>query len=66
MENKETQTEPAVPRNYFPTYSFSVRLKFCSGCVKFLINDLSMQKVQDGIYSLTYYVCENCKVINNL
>lgn len=55
-----------VPRDYYPNYCFSVRLRFCAGCVKFLVNNTSMQKVQDGVYSLNYYVCENCKEMNNL
>jgi hypothetical protein len=58
--------DPVRGAAYYPGYSFQLSLKFCSACVRYLVNNFSAIDQGDGHMLLQYYMCPECIEENKL
>ncbi|KAH7697483.1 hypothetical protein AAVH_35434, partial [Aphelenchoides avenae] len=58
--------DPVRGTAYYPGYSFQLTLKFCSSCVRYLVNNFSAIDQGDGHFLLQYYMCPECIEENKL
>ena len=58
--------DPVRGTAYYPGYSFQLALKFCSSCVRYLVNNFSAIDQGDGHFLLQYYMCPECVEENKL